>query len=146
MMAKTASSVLLPIIRRVMPNFIAAQIIGVQPMSGPAGSIFGLSSLGKREIPFTKGMYRKFLRLNDRKKTQTLDNLIKAKYFIVYMKYAHEDTLINKHEIKSWCDQQYGPQGYAILESVWGPATVILENSEDQTMFLLNWGDKVDHC
>ncbi len=34
--------VLLPIMRRVLPNVIAADIIGVQPMSGPAGQLFTL--------------------------------------------------------------------------------------------------------
>ena len=31
--------VILPIIRRVMPNIIANKIIGVQPMTGPVGQI-----------------------------------------------------------------------------------------------------------
>ena len=30
----------IPIIRRCMPNLIAADIIGVQPISGPAGTVF----------------------------------------------------------------------------------------------------------
>lgn len=34
--------ILLPIIRRLLPNIIAADILGVQPMSGPAGQIFTL--------------------------------------------------------------------------------------------------------
>ena len=34
--------VLLPVIRRVMPNIIAHQIVGVQPMTGPVGSIFSM--------------------------------------------------------------------------------------------------------
>jgi len=34
--------VILPVIRNVMANVIAADIIGVQPMTGPAGQIFTL--------------------------------------------------------------------------------------------------------
>ena len=34
--------VILPIIRRVMPDIIANDIIGAQPMSGPTGSIVSL--------------------------------------------------------------------------------------------------------
>ena len=34
--------VLLPIIRRVMPQVIATDILGVQPMSAPAGQVFAL--------------------------------------------------------------------------------------------------------
>ena len=37
-------SVILPIIRRVMPTVIANEILGVQPMTGPVGSIFSLKS------------------------------------------------------------------------------------------------------
>lgn len=36
--------VILPIIKKVMPNIIAQSILGVQPMTGPAGSIFTLNS------------------------------------------------------------------------------------------------------
>lgn len=51
--------VLLPIIRRVMPNIIAHDIVGVQPMMGPTGSIFtmqprysnGMFSTLKRMVP-----------------------------------------------------------------------------------------------
>jgi len=34
--------VLLPIIRRVMPSMIASELCGVQPMTGPTGSIFSI--------------------------------------------------------------------------------------------------------
>lgn len=34
--------VILPIIRRVLPNVLAQQLIGVQPMSGPVAQVFGL--------------------------------------------------------------------------------------------------------
>ena len=34
--------VLLPIIRKVLPNLIAADIVGVQPMSGATGQLFTL--------------------------------------------------------------------------------------------------------
>lgn len=36
-----STGILLPLIRRVMPTMIAHQILGVQPMTGPTGSIFG---------------------------------------------------------------------------------------------------------
>lgn len=37
------SSVLLPMIRKVMPALIAQDIVGVQPMTGPTGSIFNVN-------------------------------------------------------------------------------------------------------
>lgn len=38
------NNVILPIIRRVMPNIIAQDIIGVQPMTAPSASIFALKA------------------------------------------------------------------------------------------------------
>ena len=38
----TLNRVILPVIRRVMPTFIANEIVGVQPMSGPVGQIHTL--------------------------------------------------------------------------------------------------------
>lgn len=40
--ATTLDKIILPIIRRVMPQVIANDIIGIQPMSGPTGQIFSL--------------------------------------------------------------------------------------------------------
>jgi len=37
-------NVILPIIRRMMPSIIASEICGVQPMTGPTGSIFSLKA------------------------------------------------------------------------------------------------------
>ena len=41
-MSTTYDPVLLSLVRRAMPNLIAQSILGVQPMTGPTGSIFGL--------------------------------------------------------------------------------------------------------
>lgn len=38
------NKVILPIVRRVMPNIIAQDIIGVQPMTAPSASIFALKA------------------------------------------------------------------------------------------------------
>ena len=40
----TLNTVILPIIRRVMPAMIAKDIIGVQPMTGPIGQIHTLKT------------------------------------------------------------------------------------------------------
>lgn len=37
------SKVIMPVLRRVMPNVIANSIIGVQPMTGPTATIFAMS-------------------------------------------------------------------------------------------------------
>jgi hypothetical protein len=45
-------SILMPIIRNVMPNVIANHITGVQPMTGAAGKIFNLRSNYRDEHTF----------------------------------------------------------------------------------------------
>lgn len=49
-MADNYTSILIPMVRHVMPTILANEIIGVQPMMGPAGSIF---SFGEASIYFT---------------------------------------------------------------------------------------------
>lgn len=44
--------VLLPLIRNAMPNIIANDIIGVQPMTGPVGDIF---TMGIKYMPIALG-------------------------------------------------------------------------------------------
>lgn len=35
---------MIPVIRKIMPNVLAQDIVGVQPMTGPAGSVFTVKS------------------------------------------------------------------------------------------------------
>jgi len=39
-----STGILIPMIRKLMPTMIAHQILGVQPMTGPTGSVFNLST------------------------------------------------------------------------------------------------------
>jgi len=53
-------AIILPAIRKVMPNIIASQLAGVQPMTGAAGSIFQLYG---EMVSMEKKHYQHFLRL-----------------------------------------------------------------------------------
>jgi hypothetical protein len=83
--------------------------------------------------PMTKEMYKTFLRLNDRKKTQWAEDFRKAKY--------HEaepnDKTVNGdwRYIHTWCDEKFGPHGYTWTGHIWW-----FENERDKLMFLLRWG------
>ena len=83
--------------------------------------------------PMTKEMYKTFLRLNDRKKTQWAEDFRKAKY--------HEaqpnDKTVNGdwRYIHTWCDEKFGPHGYTWTGEIWW-----FENERDKLMFLLRWG------
>ena len=92
------AAVMIPIIRNVMPQVIAQQIVGVQPMTAPAASIgelrkkYGtkLKKLPTRRIGYkmNKAQLENFLRLNDRRKTQSSEDLKAAGYSSVII--THE--------------------------------------------------------
>ena len=83
--------------------------------------------------PMTKDLYKTFLRLNDRKKTQWAEDFRKAKY--------HEaqpnDKTVNGdwRAIHTWCEEQFGLHGYTWTGHIWW-----FENERDKLMFLLRWG------
>lgn len=50
----TINSTVLPMMRRVVPQLIAQDICGVQPMTGPTGTIFALNTLDSMIEKFEK--------------------------------------------------------------------------------------------
>jgi hypothetical protein len=52
--------VLLPMIRRIIPSTIAADIVGVQPMSGPSGTIFSMKPNYSSWLFFHEWLVRMF--------------------------------------------------------------------------------------
>lgn len=49
---KTDKSVLIPLIRKIMPGVIAQDIVGVQPMTGSTGQIFSMSGESTPTTPW----------------------------------------------------------------------------------------------
>ena len=125
--------VILSLIRRVMPSIIASQLVGVQPMTGPTGSIFAMRSRLYKppRIKMTNMHYKVFLRLNNRKKSQTEDDFIKAKYHKLRLRY---DLLALMPDCLEWCDFQFGKCGY-----IQDAGTFWFENENDVTAFKLRW-------
>ena len=81
----------------------------------------------------TKEMYKTFLRLNDRKKTQWAEDFRKAKY---HEAQPNDKTVAgNWSDIHTWCDEKFGPHGYTWTGHIWW-----FENERDKLMFLLRWG------
>ena len=135
MSALTAlNKVLLPLIRNVMPSFMAQQIIGVQPMTGPVGQIFKLRKNFATipRIKMTVYHYQVFLRLNNRKKSQTAEDFKKANYYS-----QEENWYISSSELSdrmAWCDDQFGRYGYVYdCEIIW------FENENDLIAYKLRW-------
>lgn len=78
----TYDPVLFSLIRRVYSDTLARNIIGVQPMSGRGGSIFSADRLLRitGDVPLGKEHYKYFLRLNNRKRVQTIETLKNSGY------------------------------------------------------------------
>jgi hypothetical protein len=97
--------VLLPLIRQVMPNVIASQLIGVQPMSGPIGQIHTLRTrydyLNNRDI-FTmqKKHYQHFTKAYNRRTKQKMSYLTGLGYTCVKV---NMDLPRGAIEAKAYC-------------------------------------------
>jgi hypothetical protein len=130
---QTLNKTILPLIRNVMPLLMAQQIVGVQPMTGPLTQIFNLRKLFAimPRIKMTVYHYQVFLRLNNRKKSQTEEDFAKANY------YSQEKFWLPKSEHSerlAWCDDQFGRYGYIQTEfRIW------FENENDLIAYKLRW-------
>ena len=120
------NKILMPVIRDVMPNILASQIAGVQPMTGPTGQIFGHSrSCMPERIRFTKDNYRHFLRLNDRKTSQTHSDIKQAGY--------RYQTRTLKYEEIGWVEETLGDRVITFYD------TIYFAYETDLTLYLLRW-------
>lgn len=83
-------------------------------------------------VPMSKHLYKTFLRLNDRKKTQWAEDFARAGYHSA----TPNDSVVagDWHGIHLWCERQYGPDGYT-----WTGDQFWFENERDQLLFLLRW-------
>lgn len=123
--------VLLPMIRRVMPNIIAQSIIGVQPMTGPAGSIFSMRPYGwPGRVLFTKDHYRHFLRVYNRRKYHHPDYITGLGYS--KMRLSRRDHLANNAEV--WCRDNLKTGSY-----VYDRGDFWFAYERDYTLFVLKW-------
>lgn len=127
----TSNQILISSIEGILSSAIASQIIGVQPMTGPLSKIFTIRTIGTIEqsrIIMTKAHYRIFLRLNNRRKSQTEVDLAKANYPYCWINYQY------KKECIDWCNCQFGMGGYII-----GAGRFWFENPNDLSVFKLRW-------
>ena len=126
----TAQKVLLPLIRRVMPDIIANDILGVQPMTGPAGAIFGMKPKYNYErydlVRMTKKHFRHFLRVYNRRATHAPEYLTSLGYQSINVGYSKVITA------RQWCNTTLAEGSYAISTNRFWFA-----NDRDATMFTL---------
>ena len=119
-LTKTAQSVLLPIIRRVMPTIIANDILGVQNMID--------LDFAPWIMKMEKAHYQHFVRLNNRRKTQKISNLDSAGYTCVKLDKGWNGP-------REWCKKNLRPGSYINLHTRFWFAY-----ERDATLFMLRWG------
>jgi hypothetical protein len=122
--------VLISLIRNVMPNIIANDIIGVSPMASPTSSIFKLRKKYGSEIrnPMNKALYKTFLRVNDRPRSQPLRAFLAAGYPIIEVAYRDAIPAIQ------WCREQFGDDGFQRFDT-----TLVFRDEEAAMAFRMRW-------
>ena len=129
--------VLLSMIRQVMPTIVAQSIIGVQLMRG-AGNLVGYArSRDKQGVKVTKQQYNEFLRLNNRKRTQSRAELDRAGYPSVVIDLPIDDLPYwgaSYDQVDAWLTEQLGPHKFiSIYSRYW------FTNSNDAMVAKMGW-------
>lgn len=126
--------VILPVIRRVMPQIIAQDIIGVQPMTGPTMSIrqlkarYGETGRVGMDIPMLKQHYKHFLRVYNRRKFQPSVYLTSLGYQKVTVEFG------NTVPATRWCKEHLKAGSFVrSFNDFW------FAYDRDATLFSLRW-------
>lgn len=81
-----------------------------------------------------KELLNTFVRVNNKKKLHYCEDFVKAGYPYLLL----SDELMDEfHSIKAWCTETFGKNKVAIFGY---NATIVFENENDRTLFLLMWG------
>lgn len=137
--AQSFDPIMLSMIRRAFPQLLAHSIIGVQPMTAPASSIFNRRTRYNYNpvkcFKMTKSIYfRQFLRLNNRKSYFSPEQIVDAGYpLIEFTKAQYRKS----NDIFEWC-QHTLPQGSWITNN----HDLLAFNCDSHaTLFKLTWSE-----
>jgi len=78
----------------------------------------------------SSAIYKVFVRLNNRRKTQGIEDFISAEY----PTYKSEQFLLKLSECTEWCNDQFGKNGYFRIGK-----ELIFKNSKDLMLYKLRW-------
>ena len=122
---------LISVIRRVYPQIIANDIIGAQPMTGSFSQIFRTryDPAYQERYAVPKELYSNFLRLNNRRKTQSLNDFKVAKYSGISVDWDHQ-----VNERIKWLDENIGEGKYFYVNH-----TLFFCDEKYKAMYLLRW-------
>lgn len=124
--------VLVNLVRRVYPQLIANSIIGVAPMTAPTVRILKMRRryrYKKPRIRMSKALYKAFLRLNDRPKTQALQAFMDAVYPTAEVTWKALPT-----DTYEWCDANLGKDAW-----VEQAGTFAFKDDADAALFSMVW-------
>ena len=129
---QSLNKVILPLIRKTMPNLIAQSIVGVSPMIGPVFQNYTMKfKYDTFRINLKQGHFKVFLRLYNRRKFTTHKDILAANYHWVDLK-EYSKSIPAKH----WCIDNFGEYSF-IFDSMY--SRFYFENKEDCAMFTLTW-------
>jgi hypothetical protein len=117
---------LLPLIRRVMPDIIAQDLIGVQPMTGLVGSIFYIWTLD--DLIMQKEHFQHFLRVYNRKKCHSINDIAALGYTMTKV------SALNAVTAKNWCKENLKPGSFVCVNT-----RFCFAYDRDATFFAMKW-------
>jgi hypothetical protein len=135
MNSKTFDPVILPMIGRLIATQMANDIIGVQPMTAPAGQIFtmrGNYNWAGRVVLY-KAHFNHFLRVYNRRKHHHPE-------YITSLGYSHakltrrNDLEINANNAEEWCRKTLKPGSW-----IYSSGDFWFAYEKDYTLFTLRW-------
>jgi len=122
--------VLMPLIRRVWPQIIANDIIGVQPMtSWIKTSIFSPKAKFKydnEKVRMKREKYNTFVRVYNRKKHVTREDFYRANY-----PWVDADLKQDWGAMHEWCKNSFGKNNY-----VWFGERFFFVNEDQKALFI----------
>ena len=139
---QTQNKIILPIIRRVVPQLIASEIIGVQPMTGPVGQIHTLRArYGNSE---NKKIFK--IRIKDLWYNIKYFIIATKKYIWYYIQrlfYPHkfenlEISVITNLDTIGWLNEQVGQYRWNVMFHN-GYGTIYFRHKSDLIAFKLRW-------
>jgi len=110
-----------------MPQIIAADILGVSPGGGQGFWWRTWEQLEQERHPVSPAIYNRFLRLNNRRRTQSDNDFLLAGYWHA------RGTLL---EVVRWCVQTFGESGFWLnprTNSIW------FCGEDDYRLYQLTW-------
>lgn len=108
-MAITDPKVLLSIIRQVLPNVLASQLVGVQPMTGSMGNIFNTRYDYGETLDMEKVHYQHFIKVPNRRRKQPVALLTELGYPCAKI------SSLSQTKAKHWCTKNLKPGSWINL-------------------------------